>query len=271
MRNMVIFTDVGGDSDDTLMLLMARAAHLRGDCNVMGIICSGTHDNAASAAYANWLVNPEWVDVPVVSGSDHLRLPEIFPMPSYCYAGGPQYPMFRRRMQEVDGEVTFLLCSPLGDVIDQVQLLGLRALSQPIKLVVMGNLKEDGTPDFDQAFNLRANKEATERVFNQFGETFVLDLVIDRDECYQYPLTADFYFARSDHRLWVHHRRLAERNLRIIEKKLPEVWERTYKGNETMAIPYDAVAFWKAVYPGEDADNFWFRLDLAVRDHPRAF
>lgn len=281
MRNLVIFTDVGGDSDDTLMLLMAREAHLRGDCNVVGVVCSGTHNNEASAGYAYWLLNPEWIDIPVIGGHSRLSLPSIFPVPSFQPTPFPQHGMMRKRLSEVTDGLTYLICGPTGDVPDLLEDLGfgrnhsatqdLHPSCYPIKLVLMGMLNEDGSPNFEKAYNLRANKEATERVFKELGSIYKLDLVIDRDECYQYAIKEGFYDKLMDNSLWAHHLRLVKRNLGIVEKHLPDVWKRVYEGNETLAIPYDAVAFWKAVYPDEEPSNFWHRLDDALHVHPRAF
>jgi len=280
MRNLVIFTDVGGDSDDTLMLIMARYAHLQGHCNVVGVVCSGTHNNEASAGYAHWLLNPQWVDIPVIAGYSRLKLKQIYPMPAYPTIAWPNQGMLRQALHGVTDGLTYLICSPTGDVPGFLSNLGdiqLHESCYTIKLVLMGVLNEDGTPNFDKSYNLRANKEATQAMFLAIEDgTMVIDLVVDRDECYQYPITSNFWFNQIygtspyTYPLYRHYERLVKRNLRIVEKELPEVWERVYKDSETMAIPYDAVTFWKAVYPGEGPEMFWNRLREAMDNHPRS-
>ena len=280
MRNLVIFTDVGGDSDDTLMLIMARHAHMRDDCNVLGVVCAGTHDNNASACYAHWLMNPQWVDFPVFAGHGMLKLPQIYPTPSYppIQTENRMLDLAAKRLQALDEPPTYLVCSPTTAVPTFLANVGLHTLGNyiPVKLVLMGMLNEDGTPNFEKAYNLRADSEATEAMFHAIerGE-MVIDMVVDRDECYQYPITSNFWFNSNygsgrRNPLMKHYELLVKRNLRIVEKELPDVWERVYKDSETMATPYDAVTFWKAVYPGEGLEIFWNRLREAMDDHPRS-
>jgi len=288
MRNLVIFTDVGGDSDDTLMLIMARHAHMRGECNVLGVVCAGTHDNYASSTYAHWLMNPQWIEIPVIADPGMLSLPEIYPTPSYppIQSEHKMFGMLADRLAKLDEPLTYLVCSPTTAVPRLLGTLGfssgqrtgrlLRPSCSPVKLILMGMLNEDGTPNFEKAYNLRADSEATEAMFHAIerGE-MVIDMVVDRDECYQYPITSNFWFNSNygsgrRNPLMKHYELLVKRNLRIVEKELPDVWERVYKDSETMATPYDAVTFWKAVYPGEGLEIFWNRLREAMDDHPRS-
>ncbi len=289
MQNIVIFTNVGQDSDGTMMLVMARDMHALCHCNVCAVHCSGTAWHEASARYANWLVNPEWCDIPIIYNTDDFYRKEdaLFPAPTLSAAGKPPgIDAIRTRLQNLD-EITLLLCAPLDGFETFIQHMGwdTQKPGPKVNVVLMGAWTKEG-PELSSSHNLRAYPAGTQLLADLVYKQVVTLHLVNRKRCHQLPIylkSPDNWdmltgkvISVSENRIYGHLFRLISRNMRIIKEQFPEDYERVYAVNEQRpypphALPYDAYTLFCAVKSPNPSDaEFWAAFDYAFRSHPYA-
>jgi inosine-uridine nucleoside N-ribohydrolase len=232
MQNVVLFTDIGGDVDDTLALYT-----IVGTCSisVLGIVMTG-NDNLFRAHITRKILSAMGLNIPVITPKDKVGMQPTheFSMPKEFvtaeYGEYDDVTQFLTVVVEHNWKnVSFAAIGPLTPIADAMLanpsfIPGVkRFYIQGQAFVRKENNKTTLFPDVDGCYNLREDKDASKIVFEKFQNENVPITLLGKHAAYRVLLEKELF------RQWSTHFNLLEYALMGLDKFWRIAPEMVYK------------------------------------------
>lgn len=259
MKNMIVLMRCGL-VDDSVLALLVRKAHETQNCSARLI----EGPDGPSANYINWLVNPEWYDIPIIQRRVAGRGNPIMPCPTI----GLPRPATTVSVDTVmgNGDVDILVHGGTSgkhtlEVFVRRSLRHVRSKSKITVHYVGVEEAHSDTPRFLRKLE-DAGEIATGTTFElaeSEGARLLLNPVYKREN--------DLALSElKQNRLVAHLARLWKRNS-CLRATAPEEFPTWNDAGPHLPASW---AFWKLVYPDEPITKFWLRVLQSLEHHPNA-
>lgn len=235
---LIIFTDIGKDTDDALAITYAAAKGL--DISEV-VITSG--QPGMSAAIARNLLNGLGLEkVPVTIGSNKSIKKEKFHNNIYKGDFCKSDSKFEKFDPDKLSPGTAVMIGPMTDALKALEKGKIK------DAFIMAQTKDKDKPD-DKAYNFRCDMDASEDLFSKRGK--ISFNIVGKEQAYKVPLKKPDFdkLANTKHPVGVFLKDHAEQSFEHFKKSLPDVYERAYKGTDNMAYCYDPLTIAVIVNP----------------------
>lgn len=223
-NRLIIFTDIGKDTDDSMALTYAVAKGIK----IAEVVITASQPKESAAIARNLLDTLGAEDVAVTVGSNKAQNGQQFHDNIYKGSFSDSDTKFEEFSPDKEGSA---LVAIIGPATDAARLKG-----DIKKSYIMAQVTDDGEPD-EKAYNFKCDMDAAKEYLNKKSSIHL----VGKEQAYKVPLKkADFEkLARTGHPAGSFLLDHAMQSFEHFKNSLPEVFERAYKGTDNISYCYD--------------------------------